>query len=134
VTLTLTTTGIGNCTAVQDQMVITIDPVPVVNAGPDQSICANNPNLQLNGFVGNAPGAIWSGGSGIYVSGATATATQYQPTSAEIAAGSITFTLTSTGTTICNAMSDQMTITFTGAPLWMPVWTWRSARTTARCN
>jgi len=117
VTLTLTTTGIGNCTAVQDQLVITIDPVPVVNAGPDQSICSNNPNLQLNGFVGNAPGAIWSGGSGIYVSGATATATQYQPTASEIAAGSITFTLTSTGTTICDAMSDQMTITFTGAPV-----------------
>jgi len=117
VTLTLTTTGIGNCTAVQDNMVITIDPVPVVNAGPDQSICANNPNLQLNGFVGNAPGAIWSGGNGIYVSGATATATQYQPTPDEIEAGSITFTLTSTGTTICNAMSDQVTITFTGAPV-----------------
>jgi gliding motility-associated-like protein len=116
-TLTLTTTGIGNCIAVQDNMVITIDPVPVVNAGPDQAICANNPNLQLNGFVGNAPGSIWSGGNGIYVSGATATATQYQPTPDEIAAGSITFTLTSTGTTICNAMSDQMTITFTGAPI-----------------
>jgi gliding motility-associated-like protein len=116
-TLTLTTTGIGNCTAVQDIMVITIDPVPVVNAGPDQSICANNPTLQLNGFVGNAPGAIWSGGMGNYVSGATATATQYIPTADEIAAGSITFTLTSTGTTICNAMSDQVTITFTGAPV-----------------
>ncbi|MEZ4757858.1 MAG: gliding motility-associated C-terminal domain-containing protein [Flavobacteriales bacterium] len=115
-TLTLTTTGIGNCTAVQDQLTITIDPVPVVNAGPDQAICTNNPTIQLNGFVGNAPGAIWSGGNGTYVSGATATATQYQPTAAEIAAGSITFTLTSTGTTICNAMSDQMTVTFTGAP------------------
>ncbi len=116
-TLTLTTTGIGNCTAVQDQMVITIDPVPVVNAGPDQAICANNPTIQLNGFVGNAPGAIWSGGNGIYVSGATATATQYLPTPDEIAAGSITFTLTSTGTAICSAMSDQMTVTFTGAPI-----------------
>ena len=116
-TLTLTTTGIGNCIAVQDNMVITIDPVPVVNAGPDQSICANNPNLQLNGFVGNAPGAVWSGGNGIYVSGATATATQYQPTPDEITAGSITFTLTSTGTTICNAVSDQMTVTFTGSPM-----------------
>ena len=117
VTLTLTTTGFGNCTAVQDNMVITIDPVPVVNAGPDQAICANNPNIQLNGFVGNAPGAIWSGGAGTYVSGVTATATQYVPTAAEIAAGVITFTLTSTGTTICNAMSDQMTVTFTGAPI-----------------
>ncbi|HRD52610.1 MAG TPA: gliding motility-associated C-terminal domain-containing protein [Flavobacteriales bacterium] len=115
--LTFTTTGFGNCTAVQDVMHITIDPVPVVNAGPDQAICSNNPNLQLNGFVGNAPGAIWSGGMGNYVSGAAATATQYIPTAAEIAAGSITFTLTSTGTTICGAMSDQMVVTFTGSPV-----------------
>ncbi|MBK8498602.1 MAG: gliding motility-associated C-terminal domain-containing protein, partial [Flavobacteriales bacterium] len=117
VSLTLTTTGIGNCTAVQDAMVIAIDPIPVVNAGPDQAICANNPNLQLNGFVGNAPGAIWSGGAGIFVSGAAATATQYIPTGAEIAAGSITFTLTSTGTAICAAISDQLVVAFTGAPV-----------------
>ncbi|MBK9146810.1 MAG: gliding motility-associated C-terminal domain-containing protein [Flavobacteriales bacterium] len=117
VSLVLTTTGTGNCIAVQDAMVITIDPVPVVNAGPDQAICANNTNLQLNGFVGNAPGAIWSGGMGVYVSGASATATEYIPTAAEIAAGSITFTLTSTGTTICSAMSDQMVVSFTGAPI-----------------
>jgi gliding motility-associated-like protein len=117
VTLTLTTTGNGNCLAVQDAMVINIDPVPVVNAGPDQAICANNPSLQLNGFVGNAPGAIWSGGMGNYVSGTMATATQYIPTAAEIAAGTITFTLTSTGTTVCSVMSDQMVVTFTGAPV-----------------
>ncbi|MBK7247306.1 MAG: hypothetical protein IPI05_06525 [Flavobacteriales bacterium] len=53
--LVLPSTGNGNCTAVQDSLVIIVDPVPVVNAGPDQ-ICANNPNFQLNGFVGNAPG------------------------------------------------------------------------------
>jgi len=117
VTLMLTTTGNGNCLAVQDAMVINIDPVPVVNAGPDQAICANNPSLQLNGFVGNAPGAIWSGGMGNYVSGTMATATQYIPTAAEIAAGTITFTLTSTGTTVCSAMSDQVVVTFTGAPV-----------------
>ena len=117
VTLVLTTTGIGNCTAVTDNMVITISPVPVVNAGPDQQICQNNPGFQLSGFVGNAAGGIWTGGSGTYLPGNTALTVQYQPTAAELAAGSVTFTLTSTGMAVCGPVSDQVTIVFTDAPV-----------------
>ncbi|MCW5899815.1 MAG: gliding motility-associated C-terminal domain-containing protein [Flavobacteriales bacterium] len=117
VVLTLTTTGNGNCNAVSDAMTIHFDPTPVVNAGPDQAVCANNPGVTLNGFVGNAPGGIWTGGAGTFFPSNVALATQYQPTAEEIASGSVTFTLTSTGTTICAAMSDQMTVTFTGAPI-----------------
>ncbi|HEX2616576.1 MAG TPA: hypothetical protein VHL57_03485, partial [Flavobacteriales bacterium] len=117
VTLTLTSVGNGNCNAVHDALLLTIDPVPVVNAGPDQSICTNNPGFNLAGFVGNAPGGSWTGGAGVYGSGATALATHYQPTAAEVAAGSLTFTLTSTGTTTCSAITDQVTIVFTAAPV-----------------
>ncbi|MCB9167104.1 MAG: gliding motility-associated C-terminal domain-containing protein [Flavobacteriales bacterium] len=117
VTLVLTTTGNGNCSAVRDSMNIVIDPVPVVNAGPDQQICANNPTVQLNGFVGNASGGQWSGGSGTFTPGNTALATTYEPTAAEIASGSLTLTLTSTGTTICDPIADQVTITFSGSPV-----------------
>src|SRR5690606_12636503 len=60
--LALRATGDGDCAAVQDSMVISVDPVPVVSAGPEQQICASIPNVQLNGFVGNAPGGQWSGG------------------------------------------------------------------------
>ena len=88
-----------------------------MNAGPDQQICSNNPNVQLNGFVGNAPGGQWSGGAGTFFPGNTALATQYMPTAAEIASGSLTLTLTSTGTVYCSAVADQMTIVFTGAPI-----------------
>ncbi|MBK7247189.1 MAG: gliding motility-associated C-terminal domain-containing protein [Flavobacteriales bacterium] len=115
--LVLTSTGNGNCTAVRDSLVIIVDPVPVVNAGPDQQICANNPNFQLNGFVGNAPGGQWTGGMGNYFPNNTSLALQYTPTEAEVTAGSITFTLTSTGTSICVAVTDQMTVYFTGAPV-----------------
>jgi hypothetical protein len=46
VTLTLTTVGNGQCNAVSDSMKIVIDPIPVVNAGPDKQICAINPAFQ----------------------------------------------------------------------------------------
>ncbi len=115
--LILSTSGNGNCTVVRDSLVVIVDPVPVVNAGPDQQICANNSNVQLNGFVGNAPGGAWSGGAGTFFPSNTMLATQYAPTAAEIAAGSLTLTLTSTGTVYCTAVVDQMTIVFTGAPI-----------------
>ncbi|HMN04495.1 MAG TPA: gliding motility-associated C-terminal domain-containing protein [Flavobacteriales bacterium] len=117
VTLVLTTTGNGNCLAVSDSLTVTVVPVPVVNAGPDQGICANNPVLQLNGFVGNAPGGAWSGGNGTYFPNNTSLALQFTPTQAEIDAGSITFTLSSTGTVTCAAVTDEMVVTFTDAPV-----------------
>ncbi len=117
VTLTLTTTGMGNCAPVSDNVTISISPVPVVNAGPDLSVCRNNSTFQLNGFVGNAPGSIWSGGAGLFNPGNTYTSTSYAPTAAELAAGSLTLTLTSTGTTICAAKSDEVTIHFTDSPV-----------------
>jgi gliding motility-associated-like protein len=116
VTLTLTTVGNGQCNAVSDSMKIVIDPIPVVNAGPDKQICANNPDFQLNGFVGNATGGQWSGGAGTYFPDNNSLTVQYVPTSAEISSGSITLTLTSTGTTTCAPVTDQVTITFTGSP------------------
>ncbi|MBK7242089.1 MAG: gliding motility-associated C-terminal domain-containing protein [Flavobacteriales bacterium] len=116
-TLVLRSTGNGNCTVVRDSLIVLVDPVPVVNAGPDQQICANNSNVQLNGFVGNAPGGAWSGGAGIFFPSNTMLATQYAPTAAAIAAGSLTLTLSSTGTAFCPAVTDQMTIVFTGSPI-----------------
>jgi len=41
-TLYLTTTGNGTCNPEIDSLIITIDPIPTVNAGIDQSICVSN--------------------------------------------------------------------------------------------
>lgn len=116
VTLVLTTTGNGNCNAVSDSLVVQFDAEPVVNAGPDQQICANNSMVVLNGFVGNAPAGIWSGGSGSFFPDNTSLVAQYIPTSAEIATGNLTLTLSSTGTTNCLSVIDQMTVVFTSEP------------------
>ena len=116
VTLTLTTTGNGNCNAVSDQMTITITPAPTVDAGTDQSVCANNPEVTLNGSVTVATGGQWTGGSGSYNPGSNALNTVYTPTQAEINSGQVTLVLTSTGNGNCLAVSDSITINFTPAP------------------
>jgi gliding motility-associated-like protein len=116
VTLTLTSTGNGTCVAVSDQMVITITPSPTVNAGPDQTKCANNANTTLAGAVTVATGGTWSGGGGTFNPSTAALNAVYTPTAGEIASGSVTLTLTTTGNGTCNPVTDQMTIFFTTAP------------------
>lgn len=116
VTLTLTTTGNGLCTQVTDQVIITITPAPVVNAGANRTACANNAAITLAGQVTNASGGVWTGGAGTFSPSANALNATYTPTAAEIATGNVTLTLTSTGNGLCTAVSDQMTITYTAAP------------------
>ena len=115
--LTLTTTGNGLCIAENDDITITITPSPIVNAGTDVTVCANNSTVNLNGSVSIATGGQWTGGTGSFNPGSTALAATYSPSNPEIAAGQVWLTLTSTGNGSCNAMSDQMKISFTSAPV-----------------
>ncbi|HET6243595.1 MAG: PKD domain-containing protein [Bacteroidetes bacterium] len=80
------------------------------NAGPDIIVCAQNPVATLNGSVQAASGGIWSGGAGVFNPGNTTLNASYTPTATEIANGSITLTLTTTGNGTCPAVSDQMVI------------------------
>lgn len=85
------------------------------NAGPDDTVCVQNPVAVLNASVTGASGGIWSGGAGVFspsntsLSGAT-----YTPTAAEIASGCLTLTLTTTGNGSCPPASDAVTICFMG--------------------
>jgi hypothetical protein len=115
-TLTLTSTGNGNCNAVSATTEITINPAPIVNAGNNQSVCANNPAIALNGQVTNASGGVWSGGAGTYTPGNSSLNAQYTPTAGEITSGNIALTLTSTGNGNCNAVTDVVNITITPSP------------------
>ncbi|MBK9514605.1 MAG: IgGFc-binding protein, partial [Flavobacteriales bacterium] len=66
-TVTLTLTSTGNCTPVSDTRVITFAPRPLPEAGADQLICSNNPQVTLNGSILNALGGVWSGGVGSFL-------------------------------------------------------------------
>src|SRR6185436_8142690 len=117
VTLTLTTTGNGTCVAVSDAMVVTITAAPTIDAGVDQTVCANNANVSLSGNVTVVSGGSWStSGSGTFSPNNTTLNATYSPSAADKSAGSVTLTLITTGNGNCAAVSDAMVITITTAP------------------
>lgn len=116
-TLYLTSTGNGNCTAVVDSMRIIINASPTANAGPNQTICSNNPGVSIYGSVNGASGGQWHGGLGTFSPSANALNVVYTPTATEIANGSIDLILTTTGNVLCNPVHDTMTINFTPSPV-----------------
>ncbi|MFN3405077.1 MAG: gliding motility-associated C-terminal domain-containing protein [Cytophagaceae bacterium] len=116
VTLTLTSTGHGNCSAVTSQMQISFTASPTANAGANQSRCSNNPNVTLNGAVTIATGGEWtSSGSGSFANSG-ALATTYLPSATDISNGNVVLTLTTTGNGTCNPVSSPMTVNFTASP------------------
>ena len=87
--------------------------MPIVNAGTDQMVCNQNSGVILSGTVTNASGGIWSGGSGIFFPDNHSLNATYLPTSGEIAAGSVTLTLTSFGAApSCINAYDQINVYF----------------------
>jgi len=117
VTLTLTCSPTsGPCPVVSDSMKITINPAATVNAGPAQAVCASSPQAQLAGSIGAASSASWSGGGGSYSPSANALNAVYTPSAAEVAAGSVTLTLTTNDPAgPCGPVSAQVKITINPA-------------------
>lgn len=117
VVLTFTSTNNGACASDNDQITITFTDAPTANAGPDQTVCANNANVSLNGNITIAGGGDWtSNGSGTFSpSSATLNAT-YIPSAADTAAGTVTLYLTTTSNGGCLAAIDSMVVTITDGP------------------
>ncbi|MBL4577261.1 MAG: hypothetical protein JKX74_02240, partial [Flavobacteriales bacterium] len=116
ITLTMTTTGNGSCLAVNDAMILTITDAPRAIAGPDQSVCANNEVVTLAGAVTIATGGSWLTLGGGSFGNPLLLATTYTPSAADIAAGTDTVVLTTTGNGTCLAATDTLVITITAAP------------------
>ena len=105
--------GAGPCLAGTDDIVIVIDTDVLVDAGPNEPVCSNL-DIQLSGSIGGAAtSAQWTGGNGTYSPIDTDLNALYTPTSAEIASGTITLTLTTDDPAgSCTAESDVVTFTF----------------------
>ncbi len=112
--ITLTSKRSG-CLTETVSVKVAINPAPEIEAGPNQSICSNNPNTRMNGVVTGATGISWSGGLGTFDDENLLDAT-YTPTATEITNGSVKLFLTSTGNGDCLAVKDSMTVTFTPSP------------------
>jgi hypothetical protein len=94
-------------------MIVFIYPAVTVNAGADQIKCASLDPIQLAGSIGgSAISATWSGGTGAFNPNASTLNATYTPTAADIAAGSVTLTLTTNDPAgPCGPLSDQVKLT-----------------------
>ena len=118
VTLTLTTNDpAGACPPVSDNVVININPIPAVDAGTAQTICAGN-TATLAGVIGGGAGsATWStSGDGAFNNASLLNAI-YTPGTNDLTAGTVTLTLTSDDPAgPCLAATDDVAITIDPAP------------------
>jgi gliding motility-associated-like protein len=116
-TLLLTTTSNALCPADIDTLIITFTPSPTIDAGSDISVCKDTVNVPVCATVTVASGAMWqTSGTGTFVNPAS-TCTQYIPSPADTASGSVMLYVTSTGNGTCFADMDTVLITFTGTPV-----------------
>ena len=114
IVLTLTTNDpAGLCGAASDNLTLTIGAAAFVNAGPDQTVCASNPVVQLAAsFSGATTNIVWSINPpfGAFSNDVSPTST-YTLTAGDIAAGSVTLTInTNDPAGACNSATDMMTI------------------------
>lgn len=108
---------LSNCLVVKDTMQIIITPLPDVNAGVNQTVCANNATINLAGVIsGGASTGIWTSNGTNAIASPTSLSTSYVPSSTDITNGSVRFILTSTGG-ICTPVSDTMFVTFSPSPI-----------------
>ncbi len=113
VTLTITTNDpAGPCPSVSDNMVLTITTAPTVSAGPDVDMCTASPVVLAGTFGGSATSITWTtGGTGTF-NDATLPGATYTPSAADIAAGTVTLTITTDDPAgPCGAVSDNVNIT-----------------------
>jgi gliding motility-associated-like protein len=113
VILTLTSINNGLCAAVSNTMEINIFPKPVVNAGPNDTICASAKVFNLNGsalFQGAPTTPTWSAVSGTgSFANINSAITNYSMSANDTIAGFVEFVISAQG--ICpNAETDTIRI------------------------
>lgn len=114
----LTVTGAA-CADAVDTVDLTVSPKAVANAGADAEVCAGDPDVTLNGSIsGAALSGTWSGGTGTFNPNANTLNATYTPSATEIAAGSVTLTLTTNDPAgSCGPANDTMTIQINANPV-----------------
>ncbi|NCI45267.1 Ig-like domain-containing protein [Sediminibacterium soli] len=89
-------------------------------AGSDQSVCANNAVVQLQGVIqgDDTRTGIWaSSGSGVFLPSTTSLLARYIPSSGDTAAGSVKLTLVTTNNKVCPVSGMSVNILITDAPV-----------------
>ena len=118
-TLTFTTNDpAGPCGAASDALVITVNDLPTVEAGAARTICEGETVTLAGSFGGGATSVAWSGGAGTYAPNEQSPTATYTPTVTEVAAGTVTLTLTTDDPAgPCGTVSDDIVITIINIPM-----------------
>ncbi len=108
----------GSCLGPANEVIITIDAAASVFAGTDTTFCAGGVAILSGSIGGSASSAIWSSsGDGSFDNSALLNAS-YTPGSADMAAGTVTLTLTSDDPAgACLAASDSLIISLYPVPI-----------------
>lgn len=108
----------GRCTPLKDTIKLYISPAPFVNANTNQTVCANNSSVQLNGTVsGGASSGQWTTtGNGNFLPNDSTLNAIYYPAPTDTTNGGVELILTSTNFGICNEVSDTMQVFITTSP------------------
>jgi len=119
--ITFSLTSIG-CSPKTQTVSMIINPQPIVSVGGGTTMCKNNVTpVSLTGTVVNAVGGgAWSGGNGGSF-GVPGPNTTYTPSLADLAANTITLTLTSSGPFQgCLNTANSITVSFSNPPVVNP--------------
>ena len=113
VTLTKTVTSAGSCADSVDAMVLTLTPVPVSDAGPDDEVCASEDSYAISGTTSTSGSIVWtSSGDGSFDND-----TIDNPTyTIGSETGSVTLTKSVNGAGSCADSIDAMVLTLTPVP------------------
>ncbi len=115
--LYLESTGNGDCNIVFDSLIVVFTPSPTVDAGLNQTVCTNDPAIDLSGVISGATTTgVWTGGNGTYSTSDTDLNATYTPTAAEISSGNVFLTLTSTNNGGCVSVNDVVQFSFIAPP------------------
>lgn len=118
VTLTLTTNASGKCPAASDTASIIINPLAVIDAGPDQVTCIGSAVPLAGKASGGAISGTWSGGTGTFAPDNTTSNAVYTPSLAEQKAGKVTLKFTSNDPPgPCPEVKDSMVISIDQLPV-----------------
>jgi gliding motility-associated-like protein len=114
--ITLQLRSTDNCDGVPpEEVTFRLQPIQAANAGADRDACEQG--FELNGQVLAANGTgKWTGGQGTFVNGRSSLTGMYIPSPGEVAAHSVTLTLTADNPNLCDNPSDDVTITLLPPP------------------
>ncbi|MBI9039855.1 immunoglobulin domain-containing protein [Lutibacter sp.] len=119
IVLRVTAQPITPCTGpVFDEIILTLSPVQVVDAGLPQSICEDG-IVNLVGSATNSSSVYWttsSSATDTQFSTPTIATTSYTPSALDIATGTVTLTLHAVSATNCPEITDTILVTIVKKP------------------